>query len=205
MNLAPTTRLEAVNILLASIVEAPVNSLDENGLDEAAIASSVINETSRAVQMHGWLWNTEENYPLQRNANSEILVPSNTLKIKFKDNRFITRGNRVYDRSTFSYKHKSDIKAEIIVGLDWDELPEVLRSYIMYRAGRVFQARQLGSQVLFQFTKEDEQAALLELTTTSLEMDNLSMFDNIELQMMLNRDSSTSVFDYPAGAIGGSY
>jgi|TARA_R110001606_G_scaffold388303_2_gene553522 hypothetical protein len=205
MNLAPTTRLEAVNVLLASIVEAPVNSLDENGLDEAAIASSVIDETSRAVQTHGWLWNTEYNYPLGRDNTSEIQVPSNTLKIHFKDSRYITRGKRVYDRNTFSYRHSSDLTADIIVGLDWEELPEVLRAYIMYRAGRVFQARQLGSQVLFAFTKEDENAAFLELSSTSMEMENVSIFDNVELQLMLNRDSSVSAFNYRAGSIGGSY
>lgn len=203
MSLTATTKLEAINVLLASIGEAPVNS-EGSGLDEEALASGLINETSRAVQVRGWSWNVEDNYPLSRNEDGEIPLPYNTLKVDFQSPRYVARGRRVYDKHKHSYKHSTDLKATITVGLDWEELPEAVRTYVTYRAGRVFQARQVGSTVLHEFTQQDEATAWNELVSADLEVASLSMFHNPELQLMLDRRSSVAVIDYPAGALGGN-
>jgi len=202
MSLTATTELEAVNVLLASIGEAPVSQLG-SGLDEEAIAASTLTEVSRAVQLKGWSWNTEENYPLTKNLIGEIYLPTNALKIDYQSTRYVTRGQRAYDKTAHTYTLDTNLKATIIFGLSWEELPEAMRSYVMYRAGRVFQGRQVGSQVLYEFTKQDEQDAWLILSSAEHENANLSLFDNAEIQHMLDRSSSTPVRDYPAGSFGG--
>jgi hypothetical protein len=58
MALTPTTKLEAVNVCLTNIGEAPVASLTGLQVD-AQVASSIIDEVSREVQSNGWHWNTE--------------------------------------------------------------------------------------------------------------------------------------------------
>lgn len=203
MIIIPTTKLEAVNVLLTSIGEAPVNSLGDD-LDEAALAEKVLDEVSRAVQKVGWHWNTEDNFPLMRNVDGNILLPVNTLKADFQTTRYVTRGNKVYDKHNHTYTFSNDITATMTFGFDWSELPESLRGYIMYRGGRTFQARQVGSRVLHEFTKGDEEQALVELKIAELEVSNVSIFQNAELALMLNRSSSTPVIDYPAGSFGGT-
>ena len=63
-----TTQLQAVNSMLSTIGEAPVNSLD-SGLVDAETAETVLNEVSRDVQSFGWNFNTEPDYVF--NPNSE--------------------------------------------------------------------------------------------------------------------------------------
>ena len=64
---ATTTELEAVNIMLSSIGEAPVNSLS-SGLVDAELAQTTLHNVSREVQAAGWSFNTEYNrsYALDR-------------------------------------------------------------------------------------------------------------------------------------------
>lgn len=59
MALVPTTKLEAVNVCLTNIGEAPVTSLESGLLVDAQIASDIVDEISREVQSIGWNFNTE--------------------------------------------------------------------------------------------------------------------------------------------------
>lgn len=200
----PTTKLEAINVLLTSIGEAPV-SQEGTGLAEEALAGSVIDEVSRTVQTIGWTWNVERNFKLQKDGSGNVTLPSNTLKADFQNTRYIARGLKVYDRTGHTYVIGADVTVTLTVGLDWDELPEAMRQYVMYRAGRVFQARQVSAQILHEFTMKDEQAAWMLLQAAESEVGNISLFDNVEVQHMLNRSASAPVIDYPAGALGGLY
>lgn len=202
MALAPTTKLEAINTLLTSIGEARV-SQEGSGLDEEAIAASVIDEVSRAVQLIGWSWNTEDKFPLSRDGSGKIFTPTNALKVDFQCTDYIARGLKVYNRAKHTYTFDADISATIIFGLDWDELAEAVRSYITYRAGRTFQARQVSAQILHEFTKIDEERAWVSLISAENEVANLSLFHNQELSLMLNRTSSIPAIDYHAGTLGG--
>ena len=198
----PTTKLEAINVLLTSIGEAPV-SQEGTGLEEEAIASTVLDEVSRAVQTIGWSWNTEDNFPLSRDMEGKITLPVNTLKVDFQTPNYIARGLKIYDRKNHTYTFNSDLKATLIIGLDWDELPEAMRNYVTYRAGRVFQARQVSATTLHEFTRIDEERAYVALFSAEQEVANVSLFDNVEIQLMLDRSSSTAVLDYAAGGLGG--
>ena len=55
MAVAATTELEAINIMLAAIGEAPVSSLTGLLPQDVAIAQSTLVETNRAVQSEGCL------------------------------------------------------------------------------------------------------------------------------------------------------
>jgi hypothetical protein len=61
MSLAPTTELEAVNTMLNTIGEAPVNTLVNMTSVDASSALSILNSVNREVQSQGWFFNTEYN------------------------------------------------------------------------------------------------------------------------------------------------
>ena len=194
---AVTTKLDAVNVLLGSIGESPVNQLD-SGFERADIAENVIEEVSRSVQLVGWNWNTEEKYPLKVNSSDEIVLPTNLLKLDAQNKKYLVRGSKLYDKVAHSYKFSADISATVVLFLQFDELPEVARQYIMYRAGRVYQGRVVGSTVLHQFTKEEEGYAFSQLKAHEQETGNYNIFHNKELALMLDRSSSRSFVDvYP--------
>lgn len=200
--LQATDKLEAINSMLMSIGEAPVNSL-ESGLDDALIAEKTLDEVSKSVQKHGWYFNTEDNFPLKTDNDTEIVVPANILKLDMQDTRYVLRGKRVYDRQEHTFRIPMDLKGTVILGLEFEELPESAKQAIMYRAARLFQNRVVGSKVIYQFTKEDEHTALAELQAEELEAGNYSIFQNADIRRMLDTSPSVASVNILAGTFGG--
>ena len=56
--ITPTTELQAVNIMLSVIGEAPINTLAGSTTTDVSIAINLLNETSLSVQSMGWNFNT---------------------------------------------------------------------------------------------------------------------------------------------------
>lgn len=160
----PTTELEAVNIMLAVIGESPINSLYSPAVADAVTAQAVLSEVSRAVQSVGWHFNTEEGFPLTPTLfDKEIQLPANCLQVTpsgpDKGADVAQRGSRLYNREKHTYKFDKGLQVDMIVLLPFDELPEAARYYITVRSARVFQARTVGSETLYQFTAQDEMQA----------------------------------------------
>lgn len=178
-----TSKLTAVNTLLAIIGEAPVNSLNAPLTGDASLAERTLDEASREVQGAGWSWNTMlyDSIPLDASTGQSQL-PSNTLAVRFNpltypSQRFVLRGIRLFDRIRNSYDlrgsfgvsvigNTSDLVAEIVEELDWDSIPETGRRYITIRAGRMFANRAVTSASLETYTAEDEERALQILKRT---------------------------------------
>jgi hypothetical protein len=178
-----TSKLSAVNTLLAIIGEAPVNSLNPPLVGDVALAESTLDEVSREVQGAGWSWNTMlyDSIPLDASTGQSQL-PSNTLAVRFNplsypSQRFVLRGLRLFDRVKNTYDlrgslgvavtgNTSDLVAEIIEELDWDSIPETGRRYIMIRAARMFSNRAMTSSSIEAYTAEDEKNALQTLKRT---------------------------------------
>ena len=178
-----TSKLSAVNTLLAIIGEAPVNSLNPPLTGDASLAERTLDEVSREVQGAGWSWNTMlyDSIPLDANTGQSQL-PGNTLAVRFNPltyptQRFVLRGLRLYDRIKNTYDlrtslnvamtgNNSDLVAEIVEELVWDSIPETGRRYIMIRAGRIFANRAVTSSSIESYTQEDEANALQILKRT---------------------------------------
>lgn len=164
-----TSELEAVNTLLAAIGEDPVSSLLVTDVADVADAKAKLDEVSRDIQTKGWAFNTEEQYPLSRDVNGYINVPPNLVKLSLNRVDYPSvdvaqRGTRLYDKVNHTYIFTTDLKATAVFLLSWDELPQAARHYIMVKASRAYQARDLGATSLFQFTEADEAAALANLS-----------------------------------------
>ena len=97
-----TTLLDAVNVLLANIGEQPINSLETEQIDESKQAERTILEFHKEGQTKGWSWNTEFQYPFQKDSiTKEITVPENILQFALDPylyaGRYQLRGQRIYD------------------------------------------------------------------------------------------------------------
>lgn len=163
---AGTTELEAINIMLSTIGESPINSMAEISLVvDAVTARQVLKEISLNVQEEGWHFNTERNILLAPDLlNKEIAVPNNCLQCdttgRDVDRDVAVRGDRLYDRDNHTYFFDGDgVYVDMVLFLDFEELPQAARHYITIRAARVFQQRVVGSETLGAFTEKDEQRA----------------------------------------------
>jgi len=172
-----TTLLEAVNTLLMNIGEMPVDSLENQQIQDARMAQLILLEFHKEGQTRGWSWNAETQYPFEKDATTgEIDVSAQVLSWAVDpyryDGRYQLRGTRVYDRKKQTFKIPDDdspIKADVTWLLSWDECPEAYNRYTTIRSARVFASRMLGADSLVQYTAIDEQAAMTELMRVEME------------------------------------
>ncbi len=193
--LTPTTELEAVNAMLTTIGETPVNTLEDTGLADAEIALARLRRVSAEVQKYGWHFNTEINYPIVPTSPlpGEIKLPQNVLRVDTTGTDanidVVQRGFRLYDRRNHTYKFDKTLRAEMVVLLAYDELPEAARQYIYLRAARMFQDLTLGSQTIHGFTQRDENNAWVGLLHAEGDTQDHNMLtDNWHAASITRRD-----------------
>ncbi len=149
MVLALTSELEAVNKVLQMTGEAPVNSLvGQVGI--AKQAQDALNSASREVQSEGWNFNTDYEKELKRDSNNEIKLGVTTTRVfidphLYPDYDIVLRSGKLYERKKQLFTFTEDLKGDVTTILDWLELPEYARRYIMVRAGRQLQEAVVGS------------------------------------------------------------
>lgn len=167
MALSMTSELDAINIMLGTIGESPINSLDAaTGVVDAVTARAILSEVSVQVQEEGWHFNTEYEFVLTPSLDTkEIYVPANAIEVDAStydrnDIDVAIRGNRLYDRKNKTFQFQQDIKADLTILLEFNELPQAARHYITVRSARVFQQRVIGSDTLGSFSEKDEARAL---------------------------------------------
>jgi len=167
MSLTVTSKLEAINTMLTSIGEIPVSSITNATTNDVSIAIQILDHVSREVQARGWFFNTDINYSLTPNNNNQIELPANALRVELADgyrrHDFVERNRKLYDRVNNTFTITDNIKVNIVFLLDFSELPEVARHYILVRASRIFQDRMLVSTELHKFHEMDELQSYMSL------------------------------------------
>ena len=194
----PTSKIEAVNSMLSTIGEAPVNSLS-SGLVDAETAETILNEVSRSIQAQGWNFNTEPNYSIIADAFGNVNLPSNILradapsKYRNSTNEYIQRGSKIYDKRQHTFNIGKDLKLNVVVLLDFTDLPEVVRRYITVKSARIFQERVVGSDTLSAMNRNDEQEALFALREMEGDNGDYNIFDDYGTASVLDRDIGAKV------------
>ena len=165
--LSPTTELEAINTMLSTIGESPVNTVEDTGNVDVVIARQILQNVSREVQARGWHFNTEINYTITPDSEGYLVLPNTVLKVDtvYPDSSkdVVVRGSRLYDRENHTYVSTDAVKVDMTILLTFDELPEVARNYVTIRASRIFQERVVGSDTLHAFNSQDEARAMVSL------------------------------------------
>lgn len=165
--LSPTTELEAINTMLSTIGESPVNTVEDTGNVDVVIARQILQSVSREVQARGWHFNTEKNYNITPDSEGYLVLPNTVLKVDtvYPDDSkdVVVRGSKLYDRENHTYVFTDAVKVDMTVLLTFDELPEVARNYVTIRASRIFQERVVGSDTLQAFNSQDEARAMVSL------------------------------------------
>lgn len=188
-DLIALTELDAVNLMLESVGEQPVNTLVDTGIADVEIAQNILHNTSRNLQVRGWTFNNEIDYPLVRDVNNNIQVPTNVLKVRPKDTTMdiIQRGGKLYDKTNHTDVFTKDVKCDITFFLDFTDLPQAARTYIYVLASRDFQKKVLGSDTLTSITKEDEEMARVAFLEAESDVGCYNIFDSYDTARPLLR------------------
>lgn len=189
-----TTKLQAVNTMLSVIGEPPINTLSSQRAD-SVLSVQILDEISREIQSYGWHFNTEDGVTLTPDSNGYIYIADNVARVDLDMNQYseldiVMRGNRLYERVSNSYVFYAAILITRIVMLDFEELPEPARRYIMIRAARTFGDRMIGSEKHHLFTGQDEVAAMAKMSEYETDTGDYSIFDSYGPASVINRNAS---------------
>ena len=201
MTTAATSELESINIMLAAIGEAPVNSLTGTVPVDVRLAQSTLTEINKEIQSEGWSFNTEIDVTLNRNdTTKQIVLSTDILRIDPNIHQHptidaIQRGLKLYDRLNNRYEFDEDLICTVVYFRTFDEIPEPARRYLTIKAARVFVDRLVSDDGLRTYTQEDEIRARAILMETDLA--------NGDHNLLRGDPSLTSVFDTysPANAL----
>jgi len=164
--ITPTTELQAINIMLSVIGEAPVNSITGTTSVDVSTAKNLLDETSMSVQSQGWHFNTQENYKnLALDQNNKIPLPSNCVKVDASKNfRYINitlRNGFLYDLEKHTDVFTTVPEVDLVLVQQFEQLPEYARQYITQKASRRFASRFLGDSEIVKLIANDENEALM--------------------------------------------
>jgi len=162
-----STELDAVNSILMSVGESPVNTLTVQS-PEVAIAQKTLRQVCREIQAEGWSYNTENEYPIDLDTNNQCIVPNNVLQIDLniyqhgKDYNIVRRSDngvmKIYDKKnhTFTFENCSKLYFDIIWMLDFEDLPQPFKDYVAQKASRVASNRMVNNPQAAKLMESDE-------------------------------------------------
>ena len=138
------TEIAAVNRMLAHVQMRPVQTLVEPLDPMVAQAKLILEQVSLELQQKGWEWMREDIRTFQPDSvTGEVTIPEDVLAIAFwgRDrswSRLTVRGRKLYDAANRTYDIGEDTTLDVIVALDWDDLPFAVQTAAMWRAAREF-------------------------------------------------------------------
>lgn len=193
-----STELDAVNSILMSVGETPVNTLTVQS-PEVAIAQKTLRQVCREIQAEGWSYNTENEYPIDTDSNNQVVVPNNVLQMDLsiyhhgKDYDVVRRSDsgiqKVYDKKghTFTFENCEKLYFDMIWMIDFEDLPQVFKDYITTRASRIASNRMVNSQPSARLLEADEAA----LRAAAVEYENRQGDHNIFNDYQYQQDANT--------------
>jgi len=190
-----TTELEAVNTILSTIGEAPLNTLTGSLPVDGTIAKNVLSEVAREVQSQGWHFNTHNKVTLSRNTDNKIPLPNNAVRVEIDPIKYtkysydiVQRDNLLYNLAKNEETFDTDFDdVTIVYLLKFDEIPEQAKRYITIRSARIFHDRTLGANTIHKFSQEDEAKALSILKQAESLTGDYSIFDTPEQAYTIKR------------------
>lgn len=207
------TKLDAVNSILASIGESPVNSLS-SGLPDAELAESFLDRENRRIQLMGWHCNSLVGYELAKNASNQFVLPDNTLKCDTVNprshrktsstppphsyiNASMRRSNDDtkwlmwdVDNNTETWTNETSLTVDLVQFIEFANLTPALQIYVHASAAHKFQKSVMGSQVLRAFTEEDIREAEVIAINEEMENEDLNVIrDNAHVHAIAFRNN----------------
>ena len=178
-----TQELPAINEILASVGQAPVNTLDQTNPD-VAIAYDTLTRVSRGIQAEGWNFNTEEYLEVALNANQQTIggvttnteyeIPNNVLQCDLHaevDNQYesvwrvktddVEKKPRLYEKINHTFDWytltgKTTLNVDVMYYYDWVEIPKVIQDYMVARAATLVSSRIVGDTTQYRMLAEKE-------------------------------------------------
>ena len=186
-----STELDAVNSILMSVGESPVNTLSVQS-PEVAIAQKTLQQVCREVQAEGWKFNTEIEYAILLDSNNHCILPTNVLQIdlndfkhgedydvvKRKHNGALKLYNLKKHEYNFDNTSEGKLYCDIIWMIDFEEMPQVFKDYVTIRAARIASNRMVNDGTSTRLLIPDEEMARAAVLQYDTQQGDYNIFNN---------------------------
>jgi len=166
------TELSAVNAILGSIGQSPINGIDFAN-PEISFIYNILTEVNQDVQNEGWAFNIE--YHIKETVNptdNKIVIDSDVIRIDNTDEwdrtrDFVRRKDpvdglwKLYDRvnHTFTYPDDDYFYVNKVRRLEFEDIPAPFQRYIIYKASGRAAVQLVSNQQLQQMLATYESQA----------------------------------------------
>ena len=170
------TELSAVNAILGAIGQSPVTSINKTN-PEIGFIYNLLRDSNVDLQAEGWHFNTERHVkytPEDVGGIKKIAIGNDILKMDVTDGwskrnyDVVKRNGYLYDK----YDHTDDwdeltdgIDLDIVRLISYEDLPEVFKRYVIYKAAVRAATQLVGNPQLAQLLAQQEalsRAAIME-------------------------------------------
>lgn len=136
------TRPQIINHMLRTLGEGGV-SYDQSTHPTVQLCNSCLDTVSSEVQGRGWWFNKEYGLVLVQDNRGEVIVPTEALDMTIHNvsqlgpgvkGQLVRRDNRIYDTVNHTFEIKRDIRVDITLLLELDDMPSAAQSYIQHKA-----------------------------------------------------------------------
>ena len=189
MELSAVTELDAVNEIISTIGESPINTLEDLRNVDAINALTMLRATSRGEQARGWSFNVIPEHILNPDINTGFIRwHDNYLFLKGSGGEKLIRcGDYIKDLTTGELTFKQPITCEAVLLIDFEQLPEAMRRYIVAKAAFRFQSRYFGDDSMAQTTMQEIQEAWQHLQEYEMDNNDYNILDNTHVSELKTR------------------
>lgn len=189
MEITALNELDAVNEIIGTLGESPINSLENMSNIDAINALRILRTISRQEQARGWSFNIIPSLTLTPEYRTNK-IPWNDAYLSLKglnDEKLVRSGAYIKNLANNQLDFTAPITAEAVLLIPFEQLPEPMRTYIIAKACFTFQARYFGDDSLGNVTQLQIQEAWQHLMEYELENNDYSILDNENVQQLLSR------------------
>jgi len=186
------TELEAVNRILSTVGGERITALTSLSFTATA-AYTALRDGMRDLMSHSWGFNTERDVVLTPVGNAISLTGAaytgvyiSTIDLEPEDAGSLDvtiKGDNLYDRKTHSTTAftAASYKASVSYYLQWEDLPEAVKSYVTALAAKDFQMQMVGNGQIDAILTQKFAYAQSEFYSFESQQYDYSMFDNYDV------------------------
>jgi Tail tubular protein len=205
-------KLELVNHLLQTVGERRVVSL-ETGHPSVTQATQALESWNKDFQGKGWWFNTNRNVRLVPNNIGEVLIPEEALSFSITKHQldyqraankeqYVKRGKRLYDSWNNTFTLNTTLYADLVILLDYEDLPHVAMSYLKHWAAEQFYVDDDGDMQKADRLQQRTSLAWHSLKAEAMKIMSVNALDSPAAQNLRYRIGSTGI-NHNANFVGG--
>ena len=178
------TELSAVNAILGAIGQSPQTTLNYNN-PEIGFIYNLLRDANVDLQAEGWHFNTEKHVTYTPDSTTgKIAIGADILKMDTTEgwsdrtHDVVKRNGFLYDKQshTDDFSDHTTIDLDIVRLLSYEDLPEVFKRYIIYKASVRAATQLVGNAQLAQLLAQQEVMARSAIIEYECNQGNHTMF-----------------------------